>query len=140
MAPVVRRASLSDTEAILELATAFATSFSVDSLAFAKNFTTLLSQPDAALLVAEVDARVVGYILGFVHPTLYANGMVAWVEEIMVASNCRRHGIGRSLMEAFEQWAADHQAGLVALATRRAADFYMALGYAESATYFRKLL
>jgi hypothetical protein len=40
-------------------------------------------------------------------------------------------------MSAFEQWAA---AQGCALATRRAAPFYRALGYEESATYFRKVL
>ena len=44
------------------------------------------------------------------------------------------------LMRAFEQWAAAHGCALVALATRRAAPFYRAQGYAESATYFRKIL
>jgi hypothetical protein len=29
---------------------------------------------------------------------------------------------------------------MVALATRRASDFWLAIGYEESATYFRKLL
>jgi hypothetical protein len=43
-------------------------------------------------------------------------------------------------MEAFESWAKSRGAALVALATRRAAPFYLALGYEESASYFRKLL
>jgi hypothetical protein len=43
-------------------------------------------------------------------------------------------------MQDFERWAAERGAKLVALATRRAAPFYQALGYQESATYFRKLL
>ena len=43
-------------------------------------------------------------------------------------------------MAAFEAWAAGHGCALVALATRRAAPFYRALGYEESAAYFRKLL
>jgi len=43
-------------------------------------------------------------------------------------------------MAAFEAWAAEHGCALVALATRRAAPFYRALGYEESAAYFRKLL
>jgi hypothetical protein len=42
-------------------------------------------------------------------------------------------------MDAFEQWAAGQGCALVALATRRAAPFYRALGYEESAIYFRKL-
>lgn len=95
---------------------------------------------DAHLLVAEQDAQVVGYLLGFVHATFYANGPVAWVEEITVAENSRRHGIGRLLMQQFEQWAAARDARLVALATRRAVPFYQALGYEESALYLRKLL
>jgi hypothetical protein len=43
-------------------------------------------------------------------------------------------------MSAFEQWAAARGCALVALATRRAAPFYRALGYEESAVYFRRLL
>ena len=81
-----------------------------------------------------------GYLLGFRHLTFYANGPVAWVEEIIVRGHDRERGIGRALMSAFEQWAAGQGCALVALATRRAAPFYRALGYEESAAYFRKVL
>ena len=43
-------------------------------------------------------------------------------------------------MSAFEQWAAARDCALIALATRRAAPFYRALGFEESAVYFRKVL
>ena len=43
-------------------------------------------------------------------------------------------------MTRFEAWAAARGCRLVALATRRAAAFYGAIGYEESATYFRKIL
>jgi hypothetical protein len=43
-------------------------------------------------------------------------------------------------MEAFEAWARHGRARFVALATRRARDFYEALGYCEDAAYFRKVL
>jgi hypothetical protein len=43
-------------------------------------------------------------------------------------------------MTAFEHWAAGRGCTLVALATRRAAPFYRALGYEESAVYLRKIL
>jgi len=49
-------------------------------------------------------------------------------------------GTGRALMAAFEAWAAGRGCALVALATRRAAPFYRALGYEESAAYYRRLL
>jgi GNAT superfamily N-acetyltransferase len=62
------------------------------------------------------------------------------VEEIVVHEAFRRRGIGTLLMQSFEEWATQQASHLVALATRRAAAFYQALGYEESATYLRKLL
>jgi GNAT superfamily N-acetyltransferase len=72
--------------------------------------------------------------------TFYANGPVGWVEEIVVRRQDRGQGLGRAMMNAFEQWADGQGRALVALAARRAASFYHALGYEESATYFRKVL
>ena len=65
---------------------------------------------------------------------------MGWVEEVVVTQQYRGRGLGRALMSAFESWAAARDCALVALATRRAAPFYLALGYAESATYLRKIL
>jgi len=81
----------------------------------------------------------VGYSLGFCHDTFYANGKVAWLEEIMVASSHRRDGVGEAMMMHFEAWAKSEGAVLSALATRRVSSFYQALEYEESATYFRKI-
>ena len=135
---IIRRAGPPDGPAIFTLAYAFATSFAVEQTAFERALAELLAQPDAFVAVAEVDGEVAGYILGFDHVTFFANGRVAWAEEIMVGDSFRRRGIGSLLMGAFEQWAAGRGAKLIALATRRAADFYRALGYQESAAYFRK--
>jgi ribosomal protein S18 acetylase RimI-like enzyme len=140
IACTVRLAEHLDAEAALALARDFATSFVVDSTAFSESFSTLLADPHACLLVAEQAGQVVGYLLGFEHLSFYANGPVAWVEEITVSTYHRRRGIGRLLMQGFEGWAATRGARLVALATRRAASFYQALGYEELASYFRKLL
>ena len=87
-----------------------------------------------------IPADIIGYLLGFDHYTFYANGRVAWVEELMVAEAFRRQRIGQTLLREFEGWAAARGAALVALATRRAAAFYLAAGYEESAIYFRKRL
>ena len=65
---------------------------------------------------------------------------MAWVEEVVVRRADRGRGAGAALTGAFERWAAGHGCALVALATRRAAPFYLATGYEESAVYFRKLL
>ncbi|HEX3923001.1 MAG TPA: GNAT family N-acetyltransferase [Streptosporangiaceae bacterium] len=99
-----------------------------------------LADEHACLLLAEDGDGCAGYVLGFWHLALFANGPVAWVEEIIVRSQQRRSGVGLRLMSAFEEWAAERGCAQVALATRRAAPFYLALGYQESAVYLRKVL
>jgi predicted N-acetyltransferase YhbS len=136
----IRLAQPADAEAVLALARPFATSFVVEEQAFHQAFAALLASPQAYLAVAETAQQLVGYVLGFEHYTFFANGRVAWVEEITVSEALRRRGIGQLLMQAFEAWAVARGCKLVALATRRAAAFYQALGYEDSATYFRKLL
>jgi GNAT superfamily N-acetyltransferase len=79
-------------------------------------------------------------VLGLSHPAFYASGLIAWVEEIVVREDLRRMGIGQELMNSFEAWAVLKECRLIALATRRAADFYKRIGYAESAIYFKKTL
>lgn len=101
----------------------------------------MLTDDRQLLLVAlvEGDSERVGYLHGLVHPAFHANGTVAWVEELWVDAEHRRAGVARSMMEEFEGWAVnDVGASYVAVATRRAAGFYAAIGYAESAVYFKK--
>ena len=136
----IRRATPDDAAKVFSLASDLATSFDVEERRFEASYQQVLTDDHALLLVVEDDKEVVGYCLGFEHATFFANGRVAWVEEMMVSSSHRRKGVGRSLMAAFERWSAGRGAKLVALATRRAAEFYRAVGYEESATYFRKML
>jgi GNAT superfamily N-acetyltransferase len=138
---VVIRAPLADDEtAVCALARRFATSFTVAEATFSTAFAEVIVDAAACLRVAERRGVVVGYVLGFDHQTFFANGRVAWVEEIMVAEDLRGRGVGRKLMQTFEDWARQRHCRLVALATRRAAGFYRSLQYVESATYLRKLL
>lgn len=74
------------------------------------------------------------------HPAFYANGEVTWIEELFVDEAYRGKGVGRRLMQFVEIRAELRGSRLVALATRRASDFYRAIGYEESATYFKKNL
>ena len=66
--------------------------------------------------------------------------LLAWVQEIVVLPEHRRLGIGKRLMSHFEDWSLERQCKLVSLASRRAGDFYKALGYAESAIYYKKAI
>ena len=136
----IRRACSQDAEGVLPLVVDFATSFHTDERIFHESFFSLLESRSALVLVAEEEERLIGYCLGYWHDTFYANGRVAWLEEIMVTASYRRRGIGEAMMENFEDWAKKEGAVLSALATRRASSFYTAIGYEESASYFRKLL
>jgi GNAT superfamily N-acetyltransferase len=136
----IRQAEPGDADGVADLATEFAMSFELSRERFRASYRTLLAADGACLLLAVNESESLGYLLGFRHLTFYANGPVGWVEEIVVRHQDRGQGIGRVLMNAFEHWAAGQGCALVALATRRAATFYHALGYEESATYFRKVL
>ena len=136
----MRRARADDADDVARLAAELAMSFEFSAARFREHYPSLLADDGACLLLAVSGPSSVGYLLGFRHLTFYANGPVGWVEEVVVRDEERGHGIGRLLMDAFEQWAAAEGCALVALATRRAAPFYRALGYQESATYFRKVL
>jgi GNAT superfamily N-acetyltransferase len=159
----IRRAEAVDVDRVAGLAEALAASFPFDRGRFRANYPVLLANEDVCLLVAAADGavetddagtaradcgaadgaghgRLLGYLLGFRHLTFFANGLVGWVEEVLVHSDARGLGVGAALMGAFEDWAAASGAPMVALSTRRAAPFYLALGYEESAVYFRKML
>jgi GNAT superfamily N-acetyltransferase len=137
----VRPARLDDRDLIWPLTQQFATSFAPERADFDVAYASLVGRPDTFLAVAVLStAGIAGYTLASSHLTLFANGPVAWVEELMVSPDWRRGGVGASLMRAAEQWAQEQGAAYLALATRRAADFYEAIGYSESATFFRKAL
>lgn len=136
----VRPATRADAAALLTLASTFATSFVVDPARFDHSLDELLLHHDSALLVAVDGAATLGYVAASVHPTLYANGSVAWIEELMVAEEARGRGVGRALVTAVEQWGLSRGVRAVSLATRRSATFWHAVGYEESAAYLRKLV
>jgi len=137
---MIRLATQQDSKSVFALASQLATSFVVTESGFSLSFSRALKLPHMHLAVAEVDSDIVGYVLGGYYPCFYASGNVAWTEEIFVESEHRNSGLGRNLMEEFENWAKENNCRISALATRRAASFYQALSYEESASYFKKQL
>jgi GNAT superfamily N-acetyltransferase len=136
----VRHAGAGDREGVAALAAELAQSFAFSPQEFRAHYPSLLADHGACLLLAADGREGPGYLLGFRYLTFYANGPVAWIEEVVVRARDRGRGVGGALVSAFEQWAAGQGCALVALATRRAAPFYRAAGYEESAAYFRKVL
>jgi GNAT superfamily N-acetyltransferase len=137
---LIRRAEPPDADGVWPLTRDLATSFTPQRDSFDAAFSNLVAHGDTLLIVAMQDGVLVGYLLASNHLTFLANGRVCWVEEVMVQADHRRQGIGRSLMAAAERWAEGCGAAYVSLASRRAGDFYLALGYEDSAAYFKKNL
>ena len=136
----IRAASEKDEEAVFRLAEQLSSKFKVERAAFSDSFTRLLVAEDVYLHVVEKSGEIVAYLLGWSRVAFYSNGAVAWIQEIVVHPECRRSGIGKSIMTHFERWSADRSARVISLATRGASDFYLALGYTESATYYKKTI
>ncbi len=136
----IRKASIEDSNPVFSLVENFATSFAPERDAFDFSFEQLLCDNSVLMNVAVVENEIAGYCLAFDHYTFYANGRVTWIEEIMTRDDLRKQGIGRKLMTAVEAWAASRESKLIGLATRRAAPFYSAIGYEDSATFFRKMV
>jgi len=161
----IRRATAQDAQQVFPLARDMATSFKVAPAAFLSSFAHVMAQDEAVVLVADEPTAneptaneptaneptaneptadeptaIVGYLLGFDHRAFYANGRVAYVEELAVTAHRQGEGIGHLLKGAFEEWASSRSAVLVTVATRRAGAFYLSAGYEETAVLFRKLL
>lgn len=136
----IREATIGDADQLWPLVRSFAQPFAPEHEAFVRLLPQLVGRDDTLLAVADLGGTAVGYVLASVHLALLANGPVAWVEEVLVAPDRRGEGLGAQLMAAAESWARELGAAYVALASRRAGDFYLALGYEDSAVFFKRTL
>ena len=134
----IRPAAASDSRPLFELVRAFPTPTPPSLEQFSRALNAKLPDPFSCLFVAEHEGRLVGYVSGYAHPTFYASGPTAWVDELLVSEPLRGTGIGRQLMDAFERWAQDRRCVMVSLATRGAAAFYEHRGYSSKAGYYKR--
>ncbi|WP_236788788.1 GNAT family N-acetyltransferase [Amycolatopsis sp. GM8] len=132
----IRPAVLADADAVFALLAQFATSYEPSRGAFDRNYGHLV-RGDADLLVAEDAGEVAGYALATRFLVLYANGWVAELQELMVAPASRGRGIGRALVTAIADRARAAGAVELTVPTRRARDYYVALGFTDTATYLK---
>jgi ribosomal protein S18 acetylase RimI-like enzyme len=77
------------------------------ALRYARRLSDRLDDPMTRVLVAEVDDRIVGYVLGVVvdlAPEMFAQEASGFLADIYVDPAHRRSGIGRALVTALGDW------------------------------------
>lgn len=100
-------------------------------------YSELITDDDAALLVAEAGEELAGFVQVFVReaPALpvFVPRRFAVVDGIVVRSGFQNHGIGRRLMEKVQEWAISKEATSIELNVyefnEAAISFYERLGY-----------
>ena len=141
---IVRTAQRGDAAAVAALSAQLGYDEAVDEIL--RRIEDIRAQGNGEVYVAVVPPDIVGGWVQVFGLLLVELPPLAEVGGIVVDSRYRRIGVGRSLMEAAEQWA--RQNGLATLRLRSnlqrddAQAFYRRLGYAEIAasTLFSKVL
>lgn len=92
---------------------------------------------DLALLVADLDAALLGFVVIRIHETpndpLLVPRRRAHVEDMLVTATARRQGVGRALVQEATRWSQERGAGRVLLTVwqgnQGAEAFYRSLGF-----------
>lgn len=97
-------------------------------------------QETNVLFVAERAGAVVGYSLMTVSRLLHAPGLTAHLQEIVVDSAARGHGIGDRLMQANEHYCMGRGVRQLSASTARIGSFYNHRGFEPVGEHYRKVL
>jgi predicted N-acetyltransferase YhbS len=132
----IRPARRSDAEAVFALLKELAITYTPDRAAFERHFPELLQSGSSELCVAAIEGEVVGYAMATEALTLYANGPVTELQELVVDPRHRGQGIGRKLVESVVERARASGSAEVTVPTRRAGRYYQMLGFEERSAYY----
>ncbi|MBL1319560.1 MAG: GNAT family N-acetyltransferase [Methylophaga sp.] len=94
----IEQAQIDDMSDVFMLAKKLATSYEVNRLAFNKSFNCILNDPKEVVFITKHDQSIIGNYLGTIHTTFFANGAVAWLEELYVKPDYRGFGTGMTTM------------------------------------------
>lgn len=119
---------------LLEALFAIEADFAFDAAKQKAGLKRLLESGQACVLVAEQDGRVIGMVSVQTVISTAEGGPVGWVEDLVVAEECRGSGIGRQLLAHLEAWAIRNGLSRLQLLADRnnrpALDFYERQGWA----------
>lgn len=125
---------------LFELLEMYVFSVPVDVKTMANSIADFMEDDTKYFKLAVDGNNLVGYCSGRDRYTLYANGKVCYLDEMMVAREYRKHGVGRLMVEDFEKWAVSRDCIFSTMATSTSGGFYESLGYKNVAGFYRKLI
>lgn len=141
---IIRRGKPEDAEALFGLARQYQTGReAIGRDEFLVAFDNVLRRRDQetnVLFVAVLDDHVVGYSLMTVSRLLHAPGLTAHLQEIVVDTASRGHGIGDRLMQANEHYCMGRGVRQLSASTARMGSFYNHRGFEAFGQHYRKLL
>jgi len=130
---LIRRATQKDEDAIFTLLVLIPANQDLGAEALRAAKQRFRENTSLNVLVAESGDEIVGFIVLSFVPAI--TGLRAWVDDLAVAPQQRRRGIGQLLVEAAIQWASRRSATHLFLDTSRgdsdAQDFYQSCGFNE---------
>ena len=133
---LIRPARPADLEALvglLRILFAIEADFDFDPARQRRGLAMLLAHEGAVVLVAETAGRVVGMCSGQLTISTAEGGFALLVEDMVVADAWHGRGLGRELLAALVQWAAEKKIGRLQLLADRnntaALEFYGKLGW-----------
>ncbi len=108
----------------------------------AAGFRDTLASPDADVLVAVDDGRVVGLASVYALFRSMRFGRRCWLEDLVVTSSRRSAGVGRALLDAARTWAREHGCAYLELESASARTdahrFYVAAGMTQTSLVFAR--
>ena len=137
---VIMSAVIEDKDSVFQLANQLSDFVKIDKDIFINNYHQVITDQNYCFLVAKLGERVVGYLSGYFHKAIYANGLVGYVDEIVVLDTQRKLRIGTMLMNELEIISKNKNCILISLATAGAKGFYEKIGYSTKAGYYKKYL
>jgi (aminoalkyl)phosphonate N-acetyltransferase len=96
--PTLRKTTVGDAEAVRSLVEELGYG-PLDPQTFSLGLEAVLADPSQQLLVAEADGQVVGFMSLDIKPQVRLVGLVATIDELVVAERARGMGIGKKLVE-----------------------------------------
>lgn len=141
--PAIRPASAADLHAVRALSGQLG--YPLGAFDAEQRLGTVLGLDNHALLVAETEGQVVGWVHGMMRPLL-VEGPQVFIGGLVVEAGWRNRGIGEALMAAIEAWGREQGAQEVYVYSNilraRAHRFYARIGYEDHKTskVFKKSL